>query len=161
MTTSTHTIRRLTAMLGLVGVALAIAAPVALADHQDVGTKAALQQIQAMHDAQWSGAVGVRRSRAPEETPDLIERYLRNNSVAVDTSDAVSRYLRNTRMPDRTATTEAIRPAIHVSVASPRTFDWRDAGIGAGSALALMLIAIGSLLIILRRKPSGTRMLSS
>jgi hypothetical protein len=176
MTTLTHTIRRLTALLGLLGVALAIAAPAALADHQNVGTKAALQKIQAMRDAQWAGALQVRRAHVADDASDVIDRYLRNNAthprdragtrrvgeqtVAVDTSDVVSRYLRNNASPDRTATTEAVRPAIHVPVASPRAFDWRDAGIGAGGALAL-IIALGSLLIVLRRKPSGTRMLSS
>lgn len=161
MTTSTHTIRRLAAMLGLMGVALAIAAPAALAGHQDFGTKAAL-----------------RRAHAPQETPDLIERYLRNHptqhrlgnqagtqrfgeqTMGVDVSDALSRYVRNNPAPNRPAAPEATRPASYVPVADQRAFDWRDAGIGAGSALALM-IALGSLLIVLRRKPSGTRMLSS
>jgi hypothetical protein len=181
MTTSTNTIRRLTTILGLVGVALAIVAPGAVAGHQDLGTKAALQQIQGVHPTKGAGTVGIGRERSAEETPDVLERYLRNNprqdrpgdragtrgvgeqTIAVDTSDAVSRYLRSKSASNRTGIgrPETSKPAIHVPVASPAAFDWRDAGIGAGSALALVLIALGGMVILLRRKPSGTRMLTS
>jgi hypothetical protein len=168
-------------MFGLVGVAVAIAAPAALAGHQDLGTKAALEQVQGMRHNQRAGTLGIRRANAAGEPPDAIERYLRNNprqdrpgdragtrgigeqTVAVDTSDVVSRYLRSNPAPDRTAIGGAgtTGPAIDVPVASPGAFNWRDAGIGAGSALGLMLIAVGGVGVALHRKPSRTTMLSS
>jgi hypothetical protein len=150
MTTSTNTIRRLTATLGPVAVAIVIGAPAAVAGHQDLGTKVALQQIEGAH--------------TNEPAADRAgTRGIGEQTVGVDTSDAVSRYLRSHPAPDSPAVGRPVasRPAIHVPVASPRAFDWRDAGIGAGSALTLMLIALGGMVILLRRKPSGTRMLSS
>lgn len=181
MVTSTNTARQLRATLVLGGVALALAAPAAVAGHQDLGTKAALQQSHRVHSNERADTLHVGRARSAEKIPDVLERYLRNNprpypagdragirgvgeqTIAVDTSDVVSRYLRSNPAPDRTAVRGAgtAGPAIDAPVASPRAFDWRDAGIGAGSALGLMLIAFGGVWVALHRKPSRTTMLSS
>ena len=74
---STSSLRRLGAMLTLVAAAAAIAAPTTLANHQDVGTKTALQEL-----------------RATAAAPDAVERYVRSLGQTVPNAqcDAVCRY---------------------------------------------------------------------
>src|SRR5438105_2443113 len=78
MSLSTSSLRRLGAILTLVAVAAAIAAPTTLANHRDVGTKTALQELRAITAA-----------------PDAVERYVRSHPQTVPNArcDAVCRYL--------------------------------------------------------------------
>jgi len=79
MSLSTGRFRRLGATLTLTAAVATITAPTTLANHQDVGTKLALQELRA----------------TPIATPDAVERYIHSHpqtASKVD-CDAVCRYV--------------------------------------------------------------------
>ena len=47
-----------------------------------------------------------------------------------------------------------------VPTAAPGGFDWLDAGIGAGGALGLVLLAIGGTMLVLHRRPTRSAALA-
>jgi hypothetical protein len=121
---------RLATALALVAAIAAVTTPDARSGHYDLGIQGASHQS------------------APTDTPDVIDRYLRNHAPSAlrpddragtrgvgavaggDASDVVSRYLRNNR-PD----------VANDDPASGTSFGWRDAGVGAGGILAMLLLA--------------------
>jgi hypothetical protein len=61
------------------------------------------------------------------------------------------------RSPDSRDAARGYRPPLEnevVRVVEPSAFDWRDAGIGAVGAFAVMLLAAGTLLTVLRHRRS-------
>lgn len=121
---------RLATALALVAAIAAVTTPDARSGHQDLGDRGG------SHESDRTGP------------PDALDRYLRNNAPSVlrpddrdgargvgalaggDASDAFSRYLDNNR-PDG-ATDDP---------ASGTSFDWSDAGVGAGGILGILLLA--------------------
>lgn len=181
MSISTKTLRRFTGMLVLGGAVLASGGQPAWAGHQDLGTRAALQQPQGVGpNARPAAPAGIRKPSG-QDASDALERFLRNDRTHVrpddragargvgaqtsvtDRSDVVSRYLGRVRAAGRVAvggTPATTGPVLQAPVATSSRFDWRDAGIGAGGTLATMLVVLGSAIVLLRRTTLGTRMLS-
>lgn len=121
---------RLATALALVAAFAAVITPEARSGHQDLGTRGASAQSEMT------------------DMPDALDRYLRSNAPSVlrpddragtrgvgalaggDASDALTRYLGNNR------------PVVASDdPASGTSFDWSDAGIGAGVILGILLLA--------------------
>jgi hypothetical protein len=123
-------VARLATALALVAAIAAVITPDARSGHQDLGARGPSHQSE------------------PTDMPDAVDRYLRNHTPSAvrpddragvrgvgaltsgDASDVVSRYLDNNR-PD-VATDNA---------ASGTSFSWRDAGVGLGGILGILLLA--------------------
>jgi hypothetical protein len=132
--------------LAVVAAIAAVVTPDARSSHQDLGARAAVHQ---------SGQT---------EAPDAFDRYLRSNAPSVlrpddragargvgalpggDASDAFSRYLGNNR-PD----------VATVDPASGPSFDWSDAGAGAGGILGILLLVVAAFGVLGRRARLTTR----
>ena len=115
-------------------------------------------------------ALGAPAARASQPAvTDAVDRYLANHHshvVAPDDRagirevgsqlalpDAIDRYLANRRSrADRGMRREAMAQAVGSSISSSGGFDWGDAGIGAGSASFVSVLAGSALLILLRRR---------
>src|SRR2546426_10142921 len=154
MSLSTTIVRRLVSGLTIVAAIAAGSAQAALAGHQDIGARDALNQTNHTELA--------RTSSAQTAAPDAIDRYLRNHPrpAKADDCDAVCRYLRNHSAavvlgpsPD---TIDAAR-VTHASSASPQSevvrtsgFTWRNAWIGAGAMLGITFL-VGSASLLARQ----------
>jgi hypothetical protein len=70
--------------------------------------------------------------------------------------DSVGRAIEARRVPSRDGATPP--PAAPVTLDSPDRFDWRDAGIGAGGMLGLLLIALSVTFAVVHRRnrPAST-----
>lgn len=121
----------------------AAAAPAALANHQDVGPRLALEL------RNHASATGIR--------PDDRAIRPRPATQQEDESDAFTRYLRN----HLSGSTAPVRPDDRAGFRGPQAsapitaqpatdgFDWSDAGIGAGFGSALLAL-LGSTLVLMR-----------
>jgi hypothetical protein len=159
MTLSINTLRRLGTILALTAAIAGVAAPAALANHQDVGVTEALREI---------------HGTAP--TPDAVDRYLRNHpqSATSGACDAVCRYLHNHMQGVRFITdtlggngqpkpTQGVRfvtdtlapgggPSMQLPDSGGVRFSWSDAGVGAATAVGSLLVLLGSALVVLRKR---------
>jgi hypothetical protein len=158
MTLSIKTFRRLGTILAVTAAIASVAAPAALANHQDVGVTEALREI---------------RGTAP--IPDAVDRYLRNHprSATSGECDAVCRYLHNhvagvrvvtdaydgNGQPEQTQgsrfVTDTLAPGGGTSMQIPAPggarFSWVGAGIGAATAVGSLLVLLCSALVLQRR----------
>jgi len=159
MTFSTNTLRRLGTILALTAAIAGVAAPAALANHQDVGVTEALREL---------------RGTAP--IPDAVDRYLHNHpqSATSGACDAVCRYLHNHMQGVRLITdtlggngqpkqtqglrfsTDTLAPGGGTSMQIPAPggegFSLADAGVGAATAVGSLLVLLGSALVVLRKR---------
>jgi hypothetical protein len=159
MTLSINTLRRLGTILALTAAIAGVAAPAALANHQDVGVTEALREI---------------RTTAP--IPDAVDRYLLNHPPAAASGecDAVCRYLHNhvdgvriitdtlggNGQPKQTQglrfVTDTLAPSGGPNMQLPdpggARFSWADAGVGAATAVGSLLVLLCSTLVVLRRR---------
>jgi hypothetical protein len=159
MTISTNTLRRLGTILALTAAIAGVAAPAALANHQNVGVTEAPREF---------------RGTAP--TSDAVDRYLRNQpqSATSDGCDAVCRYHHNhvdgvsvvtdtlggNGQPKQTQglrfVTDTLAPGGGPSMQLPDSggvrFSWADAGVGAATAVGSLLVLLCSALVVLRRR---------
>ena len=159
MTLSINTIRRLGTILALTAAIAGVAAPAALANHQDVGPTEAIREI-----------------RANASIPDTLDRYLRNHpqSATSGECDAVCRYLHNhvdgvrvvtdtlggNGQPKQTQglrfVTDTLAPGGGPSMQLPdpggARFSWADAGVGAATAVGSLLVLLCSALVVLRKR---------
>ncbi|MGH3104458.1 MAG: hypothetical protein ACRDN6_10245, partial [Gaiellaceae bacterium] len=159
---STRTIHRLKPLALVVALA-AVVAPGARAGHEDRGIHAALDPAYASAPSSRPDDRAVRGvPPAQPAGPDAVDRYLANRrrEDARVVPDAVDRYLANhlgqpLRPDDRAGIrgnfqAASAQSAARVPVAA-RSFHWGDAGIGAASAFAATLLAIGVATLLLRR----------
>ena len=141
---------RVTRTLAAALAVAAVAAPAALANHQDVGPRLALEL---RHHVD---AIGTR--------PDDRATGLRPTTRLQDDSDALTRYLRN----HLSGSTAPVRPDDRAGIRGPQApapmataqsasdgFDWSDAGIGAGFGSALLAL-LGGMLVLMRHARSRT-----
>jgi hypothetical protein len=162
MSLSTTIVRRLVSGLTIVAAITAGSAQTALAGHQDIGARDALNR---MHHTELA-----RASSAQSGAPDAIDRYLRNHvrPAKADDCDAVCRYLHNHTAAavvgpspdtiDAARLADAGSPGLQSEVARTGGFDWRDAGIGAGAMLGITFL-VGSASLLARqsrRRPANT-----
>jgi hypothetical protein len=139
MTFSSNTLRRLGTILALTAAIAGVAAPAALANHQDVGVTEALREL---------------RGTAP--TSDAVDRYLRNHPqpAASGACDAVCRYLNNHTQGVRFIT-DTLAPGGGASMqipASDGAFSWGDASVGAATVVGSLLVLLGGALVVLRKR---------
>jgi hypothetical protein len=95
------------------------------------------------------------------DTSDVISRYLRNRTN--DTSDVVSRYMRNRTYDASDVVSRYVAnvlrssPAVsaqQTTLASSDGFDWSDALVGAGGALAIVLLLSATRMGVVRHRHS-------
>jgi hypothetical protein len=87
--------------------------------------------------------------RQPEVGDDI------SHNSASSATQSVQQVARGRRPDDRAGTRGAAAPAIvstSAPVAAGSGFDWRDAGVGAGTTLGLILLAGGMVFVGLRRR---------
>jgi predicted phage tail protein len=132
--TTKQTFGRASRALAAALVVAAIAAPAAVANHEDVGARLALELRQQSH------ATAVR--------PDDRAVGPRSNPQVTDDSDALTRYLRNHLGLSGPGVQPVHRAAsVHGTTASDG-FDWGDAAVGAGFGCALLATLGGSLVLV-------------
>ena len=140
MTLSINTLRRLGTILALTAAIAGVAAPAALANHQDVGPTEALREL---------------RGTAP--IPDAVDRYLRSDPQSATSvrCDAVCRYVHNDVDGVRLiADTLAPGGGTSMQVPAPggEGFNWADAGVGAATAAGPLLVLLCSAFVVLRKR---------
>jgi len=159
MTLSINTLRRLGTILALTAAIAGVAAPAALANHQDVGPTEALREL---------------RGAAP--IPDAVDLYLRNHPQSATSAgcDAVCRYHHNEvhgvrlivdtlggngepkQMQGSRFTTDTLAPgggtSRQFSASGGEGFSWADAGVGAATAVGSLLVLLCSALVVLRKR---------
>jgi len=158
MTLSINTIRRLGTILALTAAIAGVAAPAALANHQDVGPTEAIREI-----------------RANASIPDTLDRYLRNHPQSATSAgcDAVCRHFNDNADGVRVVadtlgggepkqaegfrfSTDTLAPGGGTHMQIPDSggvrFNWADAGVGAAAAVGSLLVLLFSALIVLRKR---------
>jgi hypothetical protein len=142
MSLSTSTFRRLGATLTLTAAVATVTAPTTLANHQDVGTKTALQEVRA----------------TPIAAPDAVERYVRSHPQTVSNveCDAVCRYVHN-HGRGITLTTDTLGGnggAPLTATAPISRSSWSAAALAAGIASGTLVVLLAGTLLVLRRRQS-------
>jgi hypothetical protein len=139
MSLSTSPLRRLGAILTLVAAIAAVAAPTTLANHQDVGTKTALQEL-----------------RATTAPPDAVDRYVRSHPQTVSNveCDAVCRYLTNHEQGIRliTDTLGGAGGAPLPATAPANGSGWPATALAATTASSTLVVLLAGTLLVRRRR---------
>ena len=142
MSLSTGRFRRLGATLTLTAAVATITAPTTLANHQDVGTKLALQELRA----------------TPIAAPDAVERYVRSHPQTASNveCDAVCRYVHNHER-GITLTTDTLGGnggAPLTATAPISRSGWPAAARATGIASGTLVVLLAGTLLVLRRRQS-------
>jgi hypothetical protein len=141
MKSSTHFSGLNALALATVVAALALPAAATAGSSSDVFTRAVARQA-AAPDA-FERAVA-RKTAAP----DAFERAVARKTAAPDASDVVSRYVANVLRSSPAASVQ------QTTLASSSGFDWSVALIGAGGALAIVLLLSATGLAVVRHRHS-------
>jgi hypothetical protein len=141
MTGLTSITKRLATGLALVAALSVGVAPVALAGHQDLGPHDALTQIR--HTV-----------HGPTPMPDAVERYVRSH--APQPNEVFDR--RSPDAVDAAFPADQSVPTADVVAPAPSSFDWQDAGIGAGAMFGIAFLAGTAMLLARLTRTRLTRL---
>jgi hypothetical protein len=162
MKTRTH--RKLIRKIALGLAVVAVAAPTAQAGSftDPAGNSVPMTRGVGATPDDWAGHKGivadeyVRPAPAenvrPVSAPEAVNEYVRpapaENVRPINAPQAIDEYV-------RPAPADNTRPATPLPAVQPKGFDWTDAGIGAGFAFGLILLASGMALVARRHRQTS------